>query len=188
MAAAGIMNLSAVAGDTPANRVSPMAASSNGTGSTTSSQSSTASITANDFLTLLVTEMKNQDPTANTDPNEYINQLVNVNSLQQLISINETLTGAFGSSGISANAQAARAGTTEASAQAEPAAATDGNDTAQSSLATPNAATVTDGKQTYENLLSRMTHGNLSLPNANPAAERLAHALDGHASERTATK
>jgi len=35
--------------------------------------------------------MKNQDPTATTDPNEYVNQLVQVNSLQQLISINETL-------------------------------------------------------------------------------------------------
>jgi flagellar basal-body rod modification protein FlgD len=57
-----------------------------------SSNGSSASITANDFLTLLVTEMKNQDPTANSDPNEYINQLVQVNSLQQLISINETLT------------------------------------------------------------------------------------------------
>lgn len=52
---------------------------------------SSGSITANDFLTLLVTEMKNQDPTANTDPNQYINQLVQVNSLQQLIAINETL-------------------------------------------------------------------------------------------------
>ena len=36
--------------------------------------------------------MKNQDPTANTDPNEYINQLVQVNSLEQLISINQTLS------------------------------------------------------------------------------------------------
>ena len=53
--------------------------------------STAATITANDFLTLLVTEMKNQDPTAATDPNEYINQLVQVNSLQQLISINQTL-------------------------------------------------------------------------------------------------
>jgi flagellar basal-body rod modification protein FlgD len=49
-------------------------------------------ISANDFLTLLVTEMQNQDPTADTDPNEYINQLVNVNSLEQLININQTLT------------------------------------------------------------------------------------------------
>jgi len=57
--------------------------------------SNSASIAANDFLTLLVTEMKNQDPTATTDPNEYVNQLVQVNSLQQLISINETLKGAL---------------------------------------------------------------------------------------------
>jgi flagellar basal-body rod modification protein FlgD len=56
------------------------------------SEGDSATISANDFLTLLVTEMKNQDPTANTDPNEYINQLVQVNSLQQLISINQTLT------------------------------------------------------------------------------------------------
>ncbi len=49
------------------------------------------SVTANDFLTLLVTELKNQDPTANTDPNAYVNQLVQVNSLQQLIQINGDL-------------------------------------------------------------------------------------------------
>jgi flagellar basal-body rod modification protein FlgD len=47
-----------------------------------------ATITADDFLTLLVTELQNQDPTSDTDPNAYVNQLVDVNSLQQLISIN----------------------------------------------------------------------------------------------------
>ena len=62
------------------------------TGTTSSSDSDSATISANDFLTLLVTEMQNQDPTADTDPNEYINQLVQVNSLEQLISINQTLT------------------------------------------------------------------------------------------------
>ena len=64
----------------------------NGTSGSSSSDSGDTTITANDFLTLLVAEMKNQDPTANTDPNEYINQLVQVNSLEQLISINQTLT------------------------------------------------------------------------------------------------
>ena len=59
---------------------------------TGSTNSDSATISSNDFLTLLVTEMKNQDPTANTDPNEYINQLVQVNSLEQLISINQTLS------------------------------------------------------------------------------------------------
>lgn len=61
--------------------------------SSTPSSPNTASITANDFLTLLVAEMKNQDPTAQTDPNQYINQLVQVNSLQQLIQINQDLGG-----------------------------------------------------------------------------------------------
>lgn len=59
--------------------------------SSSSSSSSGSTITSDDFLQLLVAEMKNQDPTANTDPNEYINQLVQVNSLQQLISINQEL-------------------------------------------------------------------------------------------------
>ncbi len=70
-------------------------------GSANSSSSSTASatVTANDFLQLLVTELKNQDPTANTDPNEYINQLVQVNSLEQLISINQDLSPTSASTG-----------------------------------------------------------------------------------------
>jgi flagellar basal-body rod modification protein FlgD len=71
------------------------------TSATTSATTSTASaaatassegISSSDFLTLLVTEMKNQDPTQPTDPNAYIQQLVGVNSLQQLISINQDLT------------------------------------------------------------------------------------------------
>src|ERR1700678_4336760 len=45
----------------------PMAASS-GSGSTSVSDTG---ISANDFLNLLVTEMQNQDPTADVDPNEY---------------------------------------------------------------------------------------------------------------------
>ena len=60
---------------------------------TTSSSDSSGDITSADFLTLLVTEMQNQDPTQPTDPNAYIQQLVEVNSLQQLISINGELGG-----------------------------------------------------------------------------------------------
>ena len=56
--------------------------------------STSPTITSNDFLKLLVAEMKNQDPTATTDPNAYIDQLVQVNSLQQLIQINADLGGA----------------------------------------------------------------------------------------------
>jgi flagellar basal-body rod modification protein FlgD len=46
-------------------------------------------ITSSDFLTLLVSELQNQDPTQPADPNAYISQLVGVNSLQQLIQINQ---------------------------------------------------------------------------------------------------
>jgi flagellar basal-body rod modification protein FlgD len=62
------------------------------TTSTTTSTGSSGDITSTDFLTLLVSELKNQDPTQPTDPNAYITQLVGVNSLQQLISIDQDLT------------------------------------------------------------------------------------------------
>lgn len=70
----------------------------------TSAAGGSSQITSNDFLTLLVSELKNQDPTQPTDPNAYIQQLVGVNSLQQLIQINQGLTkveqpGSTGSTG-----------------------------------------------------------------------------------------
>ncbi len=73
-----------------ANGVSAKAATTNAAAASSSTAGDTgdATITADDFLTLLVTELQNQDPTSDTDPNAYVNQLVDVNSLQQLISIN----------------------------------------------------------------------------------------------------
>jgi len=64
----------------------------NSSNPSSSSSTNGSTITASDFLTLLVTELKNQDPTQPTDPNAYIQQLVGVNSLQQLISINQDLS------------------------------------------------------------------------------------------------
>ena len=63
---------------------------STATGTTETTEDNTT-ITANDFLTLLVSELKNQDPTQPTDPTTYIQQLVGVNSLQQLIQINQSV-------------------------------------------------------------------------------------------------
>ena len=87
----GVFTHSLLARTTSGRAASASAASSS---DSPSSASTSATVTANDFLELLVTEMKNQDPTANTDPNEYINQLVQVNSLEQLIQINQDLGGA----------------------------------------------------------------------------------------------
>jgi flagellar basal-body rod modification protein FlgD len=61
-------------------------------GTTAGAAADSADITSSDFLTLLVSELQNQDPTQPADPNAYISQLVGVNSLQQLIQINAGLT------------------------------------------------------------------------------------------------
>lgn len=100
--AAGIFNHATSAAQSFATN--PLAGPTTEADGSSSTSTSSSSITANDFLTLLVTEMKNQDPTANTDPNEYINQLVNVNSLEQLIDINQNLQEALGVSSSSSHA------------------------------------------------------------------------------------
>ena len=79
-----------------AKGVNALDASGTGSTGTTGSSTNQATITANDFLTLLVTEIQNQDPTTQTDPMQYITQLVGVNSLEQLVQINQTLTTATG--------------------------------------------------------------------------------------------
>jgi flagellar basal-body rod modification protein FlgD len=146
----------------------PAAAAANGTSATAnatsssgSTTSSSATISANDFLTLLVTEMKNQDPTADTDPNEYINQLVNVNSLEQLISINQTLTTDLGGTTASSSGSAASAQAT--GAQAQP--------------ASPGAAMTLPGA--LNAAAAKLAPGNLGIPAANPAAQNVAQSLSG---------
>lgn len=82
---------------------------SSGTGTSSTSSSNTATITANDFLTLLVTEIQNQDPTQQTDPMQYVSQLVGVNSLEQLIQINQAVSNppSGSTSGVAATASGA---------------------------------------------------------------------------------
>ena len=50
-------------------------------------------LTANDFLQLLVAQMTHQDPTAPTDDTQMASQLAQFASLSQLTNINTTLTG-----------------------------------------------------------------------------------------------
>jgi flagellar basal-body rod modification protein FlgD len=165
----------------------PMAAAATSTTSSTNSSSgSSATISSNDFLTLLVTEMQNQDPTADTDPNEYINQLVQVNSLEQLISINQNLSTALGigSSGNSGNGTGviqAPAGTpgagSAAAATAHPAKSTAGTNAGGSSTAAAINRFVES--QSKPPARAGSVPGNLSVPPAHAAAHRVAHALDG---------
>jgi flagellar basal-body rod modification protein FlgD len=62
--------------------------------STTSTSSSTKStvLGKDDFLKLLITEMKNQNPLSPMDGTEYAAQLAQFSSLEQLSNINTTLT------------------------------------------------------------------------------------------------
>jgi len=48
------------------------------------------------FLNLLATELQNQDPTAPVDSTAMVGQMISLNQLDQLISINQTVTGSAG--------------------------------------------------------------------------------------------
>jgi len=181
-AAAGIFNHAMTAGQAMTGKsASPMSNSTSSTGNdtgTSDSSGDSATISANDFLTLLVTEMQNQDPTANTDPNEYINQLVQVNSLEQLIDINQTLSGdVAGAATQSANGTSGQS----AGAAAPPAAASATG--AQQTLATASSGDAASGIGTQTSPANRAP-GNLSVPQANAAAQRVGHALDGRTHAR----
>jgi flagellar basal-body rod modification protein FlgD len=165
--AATILNHQATAAqaftDATANPMGATTNSASASSASSSAASDSATISANDFLTLLVTEMQNQDPTANTDPNEYINQLVSVNSLEQLISINQTLTTSLGS--------------TAASASASPAAASADRTSAQAQSTSSGAATTLPGALSAA--ATKLAPGNLGIPAANSAAQTVATSLSG---------
>lgn len=162
-AAAGLFQhpQSAAAQALTGSAVTPMDSSSSGTSGTGDSSSDSATISANDFLTLLVTEMQNQDPTADTDPNEYIDQLVQVNSLEQLININQTL---------STDLPASSTSSTGGSATTQDAAADGTKAGTLAAVHTPTPAPA---------ITTERAPGNLSVPPASAAAQRVASALDG---------
>ena len=55
--------------------------------------SSNATLGPNAFLQLLTTELQNQDPTQPVDPTAMVGQMISLNELDQLISINQILSG-----------------------------------------------------------------------------------------------
>lgn len=65
------------------------------TGATTSTSSSPADQMANEqtFLQLLVAQIKNQDPLQPTDSMQFVTQLAQFSSLEQLIGIRQDLDG-----------------------------------------------------------------------------------------------
>jgi flagellar basal-body rod modification protein FlgD len=137
---------------------------------------------------LLVTEMQNQDPTADTDPNEYINQLVQVNSLEQLIDINQTLTTAYPTPTSSTPSTDASAQPGLATKSTSSLAATAPQPTAGGSLSSLQSALTSHTKPSQTGALpagaikssaTSQAAGNFTVPGASPAAVRVAHSLNG---------
>jgi len=56
-----------------------------------SSSTTTNGVDPNDFMTLLVAEIQNQDPTQPMDPTTFMSQLVDLNQLQQVTQINQVV-------------------------------------------------------------------------------------------------
>ncbi|MGH9499997.1 MAG: flagellar hook capping FlgD N-terminal domain-containing protein [Terriglobales bacterium] len=71
-------------------------ANSSAPASSASSSQSAADQAQSTFISLLVTELQAQDPTQPMDPTQMVSQMFSMNQLEQLISINQTLTNAFG--------------------------------------------------------------------------------------------
>jgi flagellar basal-body rod modification protein FlgD len=177
-AMAGIFRQAIAAGDSQSAQAKNLSANaSSGSGSSNNTSSSTATVTANDFLTLLVTEMQNQDPTATTDPNEYINQLVQVNSLEQLIGINQTL-----STDLSAPAANNSTSTPAVSTQSEASTASP----ASSGSSVPASLLINHHSAAFTQPVPSVP-GNLSIPAPSAAAQRVAHALTSSAAGRLNT-
>jgi flagellar basal-body rod modification protein FlgD len=172
----------------------PLAGPANGNnGDNNDSSGNSATISANDFLTLLVTEMQNQDPTDDTDPNEYIDQLVQVNSLEQLIDINQNLSTALGITNTSTSGDAApgqvsgqvtgaAAGLTSSTSAGAPSivhpAANKASALGQVQSAAAAGAT-SSAAASPGSVGVKTAPGNLGIPEARPAARRVAEALGG---------
>jgi flagellar basal-body rod modification protein FlgD len=192
-AMAGLLNHPMTAGQAMTGTgANPMAAAPQAaSGSAASSGSSSATISANDFLTLLVTEMQNQDPTADSDPNEYINQLVQVNSLEQLIDINQNLSTALGGAGTTPASQTSRTAghpaPTEGAAGMAATAGRPGTATAGSGVSaaisrfagSPMAKSQGGGPPMAQVSHAGHAPGNLSVPEDHASAHKVAHALAG---------
>ena len=75
------------------NNLHEYAANTNGTSSSSSSSSAASmnGMNPNDFMTLLVAEIQNQDPTQPMDPTTFMSQLVNLNQLEQVTAINQVV-------------------------------------------------------------------------------------------------
>jgi flagellar basal-body rod modification protein FlgD len=87
------MSVSAVSSTTPT--------SSTTSASATAAPAATNQLSYNDFLTLLMSELKNQDPTQPMDPGQMVSQLATVSQVGQAVQTNTTLSSLLTSQSLS---------------------------------------------------------------------------------------
>jgi len=88
----------------------PYAATSQTSGTASSNANSNApsnTLNGNSFITLLTAQLQAQDPTNPMDPNQMVDELVSINSLQQLIQIQQDRSGGAPASSTAGNASSA---------------------------------------------------------------------------------
>lgn len=86
------------------------------TGSTTSAASSQTSLSSlgSTFMQLLVQELQNQDPTAPMDSTQMVGQMISLNQLDQVASINQLLTNTLGNTSTTATSHVSSSGLAKA--------------------------------------------------------------------------
>ncbi len=78
--------------------------SSSSTGSTSQALTGFAALTSQDFMTMLLAELQNQDPTQPVSNSDILNQLSQMESLQSNVELNSTLSSFASSQQISSGA------------------------------------------------------------------------------------
>ncbi len=83
------------------NTVSSTTQSASNASSSSASAANSAQASYNSFLQLLITEMKNQDPTQPMDPTQTVTQLATFSGVQQQVQTNTLLTSLLSNSSLS---------------------------------------------------------------------------------------
>jgi flagellar basal-body rod modification protein FlgD len=149
------------------------ASTSSTAGSTSSSTSSSSSSLQTTFLNLLITELQNQDPTSPVDPTAMVGQMISLNQLDQLISINQSLQNLSPSGSSSTGTQSSSASQADASTQAttnqanlNPGITKDTTAAQNAAAAALSALGVSSGSTANTGLMN--LYGSLGLPTVNP--------------------
>src|SRR5271167_2069376 len=86
-----INNTYAAAASTPANTTGTGSSTSSGSGAAASAAGGTT-LGGTDFLTLMLAQLKNQDPTSPVDSNTFLSQLASLSEVQGITQLNSSFS------------------------------------------------------------------------------------------------